>query len=615
MQVLRVAGPGFRGASVVAIACGFLLLLLAVAAVAVVAGLSQGSQAWTTHTVQVREAAQSVFGTLRDAEASQRGYLLSGDADYLPVMRRNIAALPVLERRLRALTSDNPSQQARLDRLEPLVAERVSLMDRSTRLMAEGRVAEASASFKGAKPNRTTVQIRDLVGALNREEQRLYVVRSVELGRQQTILEAVIILAVLCASGLAVLVGLSARRSARILEAGNQALQAEIAERVKAENQLRQAQKMEAVGQLTGGIAHDFNNVLAVIMGSLDMATRRLGGGDERARALLDAAMEAARRGAVLTQSLLAFSRRQPLDPKPTDINHCVASSSRLLRATLGEKIEIETIVAGGLWPAFVDAAQLENAILNLAVNARDAMPDGGRLTLETGNAHLDEAYAAENIEVFAGQYVMVAVTDTGAGMPPEVVERAFDPFFTTKPVGAGTGLGLSQVHGFVRQSRGHVKIYSEPGRGTTVKLYLPRHMGPLPVTATSAAPHVETGPREATILVVEDEPGVRAFVVGAVRELGYPVIEADTGALALQAIARNDAIDLLLTDVVMPEMDGRRLADSATALRPGLKVLYMTGYTRNAIVHNGVLDAGANLITKPFTLDQLDARLRAILD
>ena len=614
MRALRVAGPGIRSLNVVAIACGFLLLLLAVAAAAVVTAVSQGSQAWATHTVQVREAAQSVFAALRDAEASQRGYLLSGDAAYLPVMRRSADAVPALERRLRSLTRDNASQQARLDRLEPLIAERLSLMDRSSRLMAEGRGAEAVTSFRGAKPNQTTVRIRDLVRDIDQEEQRLYAIRSAALNRQQAILEAVIILAVLCASGLAVLVGQSARRYARTLEAGNQALQAEMAERLNAENQLRQAQKMEAVGQLTGGIAHDFNNVLAVIMGSLDMASRRLGG-DERTRGLLDAAMEAARRGAVLTQSLLAFSRRQPLDPKPTDINQSVAASSRLLRSTLGEKIEIETIVAGGLWPAFVDTAQLENAILNLAVNARDAMPEGGRLTLETGNAHLDEAYAAENAEVFAGQYVMVAVSDTGAGMPPEVVERAFDPFFTTKPVGAGTGLGLSQVHGFVRQSRGHVKIYSEPGRGTTVKLYLPRHMGPLPAAVAGTAPVIEAGPREATILVVEDEPGVRAFVVGAVRELGYQVVEAETGAKALEALTDNPAIDMLLTDVVMPEMDGRRLVDAATAQRPGLRVLYMTGYTRNAIVHNGVLDAGANLITKPFTMNQLDVRLRAMLE
>ena len=383
-----------------------------------------------------------------------------------------------------------------------------------------------------------------------------------------------------------------------------------------AQEALRQSQKMEAVGQLTGGIAHDFNNMLAVVVGSLELLGRRLPGTDMRAQRYLNAAADAARRGSILTQRLLAFSRQQPLEPEPVDANKLVAGMSDLLRHSIGVDVRLETVLAGGLWQTHADPNQLENVILNLALNARDAMAEGGRLTIETQNTHLDERYAAAHPGVSAGQYVLIAVTDTGSGMPAEVIEKAFDPFFTTKPVGKGTGLGLSQVYGFVRQSGGHVKIYSEPGHGTTIKIYLPRLVGAVPKdNLENPAQILARGDCQDVVLVVEDEPHVRRFSVEALIELGYQVLEADGASAALQLLDAHPEIVLLFTDVVMPEVNGAKLAEEARRRRPNLKVLFTTGYTRNAVVHNGVLDSGVEMIGKPFTLDALAVKLRFILE
>ncbi|GGA42129.1 hybrid sensor histidine kinase/response regulator [Sphingomonas psychrolutea] len=388
------------------------------------------------------------------------------------------------------------------------------------------------------------------------------------------------------------------------------------ADLARAQEALRQSQKMEAVGQLTGGIAHDFNNMLAVVMGSLELLGRRLADGDARAQRYIDAATDAARRAALLTQRLLAFSRQQPLQPEAIDANKLVSGMSDLLRHSLGADVQLETVLAGGLWRTHADPNQLENILLNLAVNARDAMPDGGHLTIETQNAHLDERYAAANLGISAGQYVLIAVTDTGSGMPPEVVEKAFDPFFTTKPVGKGTGLGLSQVYSFIKQSGGHVKIYTEQGLGTTIKLYLPRLRGAAQADPAAAeVPEMPRGDDREVILVVEDEPGVRQFSVDALTELGYHVLEADCAAKALRLLEEHPEIVLMFTDVVMPEMNGAKLAEASRALRPALKILFTTGYTRNAVVHNGKLDEGVDLIGKPFSLEALAAKIRAVLE
>lgn len=389
----------------------------------------------------------------------------------------------------------------------------------------------------------------------------------------------------------------------------------EVAERTRAEDQLRQAQKMEAIGQLTGGIAHDFNNMLAVVIGGLNLTQRRLGRGDMNVTQYLDAAMDGATRASGLTQRLLAFSRQQPLEPRVIDPNKLVASMTELLMRALGEHIQIETVLGSGLWRCFADPLQLESAILNLAVNARDAMPAGGKLTIDTGNAMVD-ASVARTYAIPEGQYLMIAVSDTGTGMTSAVMEQAFDPFFTTKSVGKGSGLGLSQVFGFIRQSGGHVKIYSEIGIGTTVKLYLPRYTGSeLATTASSNGPAAAPGHESEAVLVVEDEERVRAYSVEALKELGYNVLSAPSGSQALKIISENPAIDLLFTDIVMPEMNGRELSDRALKLRPSLKVLFTTGYTRNAVVHNGVLDPGTAFLQKPFTVDQLALKIRSVLD
>ena len=392
----------------------------------------------------------------------------------------------------------------------------------------------------------------------------------------------------------------------------------DLTERRAAEERARQAQKMEGVGQLTGGVAHDFNNLLTIIIGNLETLQRNVRRPDldiDRLERSVDNAMRGARRAESLTQRLLAFSRQQPLDPKPIDLGRLVTGMSDLLRRTLGEQITIETVLSGNVWRALADPNQIELAILNLAVNARDAMPSGGKLTLETANVHLDEKYASSQAEVVPGQYVMLAVTDNGSGMTPEVKAKAFDPFFTTKDIGHGTGLGLSQVYGFIKQSRGHVKIYSEIGEGSTIKLYLPR------AHAVSAEEDVDvaqpvSGSQDETILVVEDDPDVRTYSCETLAELGYTVVAAENGAAALRLLASNPQVNVLFSDIGLPGgMNGRQLSEEARKLRPDLKVLFTTGYARNAIVHDGRLDPGVELITKPFTQATLAEKLRNILD
>jgi DNA-binding response OmpR family regulator len=395
----------------------------------------------------------------------------------------------------------------------------------------------------------------------------------------------------------------------------------EIAERMRVEESLRQAQKMEAVGQLTGGVAHDFNNLLTAICGGADTLRRllpqQLGPDEARLRRAVRMIEEGAQRAATLTHRLLAFARRQALDPKPLDVNKLVAGMSELLRRTLGESIAVETVLAGGLWRTMTDPNQLENALLNLAVNARDAMPGGGRLTIETANSFLDDAYAVGHPEVLPGQYVMIAVSDTGTGMSAETIEHVFEPFFTTKEIGQGTGLGLSQVYGFIKQSNGHIKIYSELGQGTVVKLYFPRLSHDEAMVAEDAGTEEEarTGSGE-LILVVEDDEAVRGYSTETLRELGYRVVSAPNGAAGLELLARYPAIRLLFTDVGLPGgMTGRQLADKARVERPDLPVLFTTGYARNAIVHGGILDPGTHLLPKPFTIAALAAKVRGILD
>jgi PAS domain S-box-containing protein len=374
---------------------------------------------------------------------------------------------------------------------------------------------------------------------------------------------------------------------------------------------LVQAQKMEALGQLTGGMAHDFNNLLTVIIGSIDLV-RRGSLKDEKSGELLDAARRAGEQGASLVRRLLAFSRRQTLAPQNIDVNRLVNDMSELMRRTLGESIVLHTVLGGGVWRTLVDPGQLESALLNLAVNARDAMPDAGKLTIETSNTVLDESYADAHGEVIPGRYVVIAVSDTGSGMSQDTIARAFEPFFTTKTEGKGTGLGLSQVHGFVKQSGGHVAIYSEPGIGTTVKMYLPYHAA-IAEAERLEKPKTDLGRADGeTVLMVEDEPLVRLYGSEALTELGYRVLEASDGHEAMRLLDEHPEIKVLFTDVGLPGgMNGRKLAEEARARDPSLKILFATGYARNAIVHNGVLDTGVELVEKPYTVEMLSRKMK----
>jgi signal transduction histidine kinase/ActR/RegA family two-component response regulator len=413
-----------------------------------------------------------------------------------------------------------------------------------------------------------------------------------------------------------VLLSLHAARRARRQEATFATLEAEVERRELAEEALRQAQKMDAVGRLTSGIAHDFNNHLTVISSNIELLKRRVPPANEGLLRLADSAMQGVQRAATLTHRLLAFSRQQPLDPEPLDAGRLVTGMSDLLRRTLGESIAIETVLAGGLWQTRLDANQLENALLNLAVNARDAMPDGGTLTIETANAEINEAYAAARPDARPGQYVVIAIGDTGSGMSPDTVARAFEPFFTTKPLGQASGLGLSMVYGFVRQSGGHVTIESRPAHGSTVRLYLPRHAPPEPAASASLPCGLAAREDGATILVVEDDDEVRRSSVEALREMGYAVLEAPDAMEAFRLVIDRGGIDLLFTDVGLPGgVNGRALADAARNASAGLKVLFTTGYTRHAVLDGGVVDRGVHFLAKPFTLQQLAHKVREALD
>jgi signal transduction histidine kinase len=395
-------------------------------------------------------------------------------------------------------------------------------------------------------------------------------------------------------------------------------LYAEIDRRSAAEEALRQSQKLDAIGHLTGGVAHDFNNLLTIIIGNLESGQRQLeswtDGAQLKLARRLENAMHGAQRAATLTKRLLAFSRQQPLNPAVLDVNRVLHGLSDFLRRTLGEDISIELVGAAGVWPVEADSTELEAAILNLAGNARDAMPDGGKLTIEASNCYLDDVYCKQNGDIRSGQYVQITVTDTGSGMTKDVIERAFEPFFTTKQTGQGTGLGLSQIYGFVKQSGGHVKIYSEPAEGTSVKIYLPRYAGKSPAVAETTAPPTR-GHSNECVLVVEDDDDVRGYVVETLGLLGYEVLEAADPEDALRLLDGRKTVRLLLTDVVMPGMNGRKLADAARKRQPALKVLYMTGYSRNAIVHQGRLDPGVDLIQKPLNSEHLATAIRKVLD
>jgi signal transduction histidine kinase len=609
--------------SLVALLIGFLLLTGAVAATIWLSLRQQEAFVWVRHTLEVENQVSLVLSRLQDAETGERGYLLTRRAEFLNPYRSATANSRTEIDRLIRLVADSPSQSIRARELRRIALVREDLLASAIERFDRGEALPPDHFLRGKA---LMDGLRVIVSQMKAEEDRLLAARTAAADRYALYVVATLLGAAVLVVALGLFAFMNSRRKlADAIAAGdalafaNRRLVEEATSREAAEAQVRQMQKVEAIGQLTGGIAHDFNNMLAVVIGSLDLARQRLADGDtSRAQRNVMSAQEGAERAAQLTARLLAFSRQQPLAPQPLEVNKLVAGMSELIGRTIGEQVQMETVLAGGLWRAFADGPQLENVILNLCVNARDAMTSqgGGKLTIETANAYLDDDYAIVHAEVAAGQYVLISLTDTGTGMPPEVAERAFDPFYTTKGPGHGTGLGLSQVYGFVKQSRGHVKIYSEPGTGTTVKVYLPR------VSANAAAALAEEPltaevprGRGETILVVEDEERVRHVSMETLRALGYRVLEAAGAADALTLLGQTGAVDLLFTDVVMPDMNGRKLAEEAREMRPGLRVLFTTGYTRNAIVHNGMLDADVAFIAKPFTTDQVARKVRRVLD
>ena len=596
---------------------GFVVLLSSTVMTIWLSTKQQAAVAWVGHTLEVENRINRVHSLITDAESGQRGYLLTGQSAYLNPYQKATARIPIELEALREQTADNSRQRQHFFLLRANLQQKLSFLSGSIALVQLGRGSEAVAMVRTDKGRRYMEKIRLMLSSMIAEEDRLLGERAADLGWFNTASRFVLLISTLLVTGLAYFAVRDASRRLTALDDGQQRLTEEVQERRSAQSQVVQLQKMEAVGQLTGGIAHDFNNMLAVVISSLDIARRRLASAEPlTATKYIDSAMEGAELAASLTASLLAFARRQPLEPKVLDPNALVSGMAEMLRRTLGENFQVETVLAGGLWQVCADGAQIESSLINLAVNARDAMPDGGKLTIETGNRELDERYAADHEEVTAGQYVMLSVTDIGIGMSQEVIDRVFEPFFTTKEVGRGTGLGLSQVFGFLKQSNGHVKIYSEVGRGTTIKLYLPRHVGNVVVDSVRLDNvEIQRASAEETVLVVEDRAQVRRTTADALQELGYRVIEAADGDKALQQLATQPQIDLLFTDIMMPGMTGRQLADRATAERPDLKVLYTTGYTRNAIVHNGIVDYGVSFLAKPFSIEALARKVREVLD
>ncbi|MEZ5961093.1 MAG: CHASE3 domain-containing protein [Hyphomonadaceae bacterium] len=607
-----------------ALAASLLLLVITVAAALIQATSSSEVNAEVRTSIETRSNYRTLLQRLTDAETAQRGYLLTGDADYLEPWR---GAHADVERSLGWIENADhlgAPNRAELPRLRELVDVKLAELERTIALRQGGSGPLALQIVRGGEGQVQMAELRDIVERAQDRENAVLTDRLAADDRGNRRLRFVIILAGVLLFGIGALLVVTVRNALSEMRmsrdeartAHERVLQ-EMGAREQAEEKVRQMQKMEAIGQLTGGVAHDFNNMLAVIISALQLAQRRLARGDTDISRFTDAAMDGARRAATLTSRLLAFARRTPLQPQVIDPNRVISGMSDLLRRTLGENIQLEVVLGGGVWRTFTDQSELENAILNISVNARDAMPEGGKLTIETTNAFLDEAYAAANAEVAPGQYVLLAITDTGGGMPPEVKARVFEPFFTTKEVGKGTGLGLAHVHGFLKQSGGHVGIYSEVGVGTTMKLYLPRTQleeaeNHAPASAGGELPLGDAG---TIVLVVEDEERVRNLSVASLRELGYTVVHASSGEEALEKLANKPAVTLMFTDIVMPGMSGRKLADEAKARYPELKVLYTTGYTQNAIVHNGILDADARLLLKPYSIDDLARKVRAVLD
>ncbi|RWP82663.1 MAG: response regulator [Mesorhizobium sp.] len=600
---------------------GFAVLALIVGSRAMLVEEQRANRAAAREAIEYQQLLSGLLSLAQEAESGQRGYLLTGEKSYLEPYRSAVGAIPGQLAHIDSLTAPDDQLVQPINHIKDALSQKQAELAETIALYDQGNATKALDLIRSGQGKAVMDEIRTSMDTVRRISAAAVAARDAHTDQVEAWLRIGSLAALLA---IFLLAGYAIRESRRRfrevavaqdeLVRKNVALGKEIETREKAESQIRQMHKMEAVGQLTGGIAHDFNNMLAVIISAMNLAQRKLARGEHDIAQFIDAAIDAATRAANLTARLLAFSRQQPLAPQIVDANRLLTGMSDLIRRALGETIRIETVLAGGLWKTHADPSQIENAVLNLAVNARDAMGDDGKLTIETANSHLDDSYAAAHAEVAAGQYVMIAVSDTGSGMTPDVIAKAFEPFFTTKAVNKGTGLGLSQVFGFVKQSGGHVNIYSEPGEGTTIKIYLPRYFGAEEPAVTTRRGDNTAAPVTETILVVEDDARVRVSTTEAIRELGYTVIHAASGEEALQKLAENPNVALLFTDIVMPVMNGRKLAEEAVARMPLLKVIFTTGFTRNAVVHDGVLDHDVHFLAKPFTIEQLAAKLRDVL-
>ena len=615
---------GRRAANILALA-SFGLVILAGLLAAVMVERVNSTADWVAHSLEVEGGASELLGKLQDLELAKRGFLLTRSDGFIPSYDEARTAIPQALAKLRSLVADSRDQIARVDRMGLSIQDILTTSARTIELGRNGQFAEAIAFVMAGRGQQTLESFRAIVNEFNAAESDLLKKREAAEATARAIMLGMVLVFLASAAGAALGALMLSGALIRELRQRTEALAEETRVRKDTQAILAQTQKMESIGQLAGGIAHDFNNLMTVVIGNLDSAERRLArGGPADASSIgrpIAAAMQGARRAASLTQRLLAFSRQQVLSPQQVDLNRLVASLSEMLTRTVGETIAVETILGSGLWPTFVDVSQLENAIVNLVVNARDAMPDGGRITIETANASLDEAYCRQFGDVAPGQYVLISVTDTGTGISPENLTKVFEPFFTTKSASMRTGLGLAMIYGFVKQSKGHIRIYSEVGHGTTAKIYLPRMIGAARAESVPAAARVESAqsptarPGEVVLMVEDDEDVLNSTVV-LLRELGYSVLTARNGAEALAQLKGGKRVDILFTDVVLPQgMNGRMVAVEALALRPALPVLFTTGYARNAIVHNGQLDPDVQFLAKPYTLEELAQKLRAALD
>jgi len=626
-------GVGLPRLFIVEMIAGLSFVLISAVASTVMSGHAEEAARRVVHTLDVKNEVALLSTHLVDAEAGQRGYLLTGQQVELERYNESSKASRRILNQLRILMADNSSQQIRLDKITRLVESKLTELEHTIARWQQGLRQEVLETVSSVEGKGLMEGVRTELAEFEGEEDRLLKQQLENAAFAHRWLLGLILTGLasaILASGFAIR-GIGAFIAH--LRASAAALDQEIQRRQQAEATLVQVQKLEAVGQLTGSIAHDFNNLLTIVLGNLETLKRRIAAASPEESAQhfgaalqhpVEMATQAGQKGAQLVRQLLAYARQQPLAPAPVDLNRLVSGVSDLLQRTLGETVNMQVVLAGGLWPTFADANQIEAALLNLVFNARDAMQSGGCLTIETGNAYLDDAYVARFGDVQAGQYVLLSVTDTGTGIPTAVLHHVFEPFFTTKPAGKGTGLGLAMVHGFVKQSRGHVRIYSEAGKGTTVKIYLPRllQIAPVPATPAPLRSVAERSPpgakSEETVLLVEDDEGVRQYAGAALRQLGYRVLEASDGPTALGLLNRHSGmrIDILFTDVVLPGgMNGSALAAEMMRRRPGLAVLYTTGYTRNAIVHNGILDPNVQLITKPYTQLELARKVRGLLN